>query len=163
MLFLGPVLRGISVSLWFIGATCIACVCDQLKVIKNRLSISATQMLSVWRAGLWSVATTGHSMSQLQVPSYILIVSRPKSECLHRFLSPFIHNYNTGLQKSWLLENIHHYGDWWLWTPTKNLVNYCKMSVQMVGKPSQGVSHYHSSQYCCISTVYILHTTICIV
>ena len=27
----------------------------------------------------------------------------------------------------------------------------------MVGKPSQGVSHYQSSEYCCISTVYSIH------
>ena len=47
----------------------------------------------------------------------------------------------------------HHHGDWWLWTPSKNLVNYCKMSVQMVGKPSQWVSHNHTT------ILYYIHHT----
>ena len=185
MLFLGPLLRGISVSLWFIGATCIGCVCDQLESLKTDFLCSEfhhPNVVSVeGRTIRWSVPTmrNGHSLS---CPSYILIISRPGLEWMLTLISLSIYNLITPVQwtaEIWLLKSDcwnltaeiltaeiltagkfmlavdchhQHHGDWWLWTPSKNLVNYCKMSVQMVGKPSQWVSHYHSTV-----SVYTIH------
>ena len=85
-------------------------------------------------------------------------------------LSPFI--FTISRTAEILLTRKYSAGgaQWWLMIldtpPSKNLLNYCKMSVQMAGKPSQWVSHYRSTLYMLyISPVYSLplyhyHTTV---